>query len=192
MIDRFNLDRRQAFQGLIALSAVGALVACSDDSGDRGADAADDGSSAGLFGTADMALIAALSETIIPETDTAGARAAGVPDTLQSLATEWGDEDFQAYWLAGLESLRSRLESRGGDRFESLSAERRSAILAAYDLSVFEGEIEDGFYRDFKNTVIQAYYMSEPGATEALAYEPVPGEWIGCVPLSEFPKNWAT
>lgn len=191
-MDRFKLDRRQAFQGLIALSAVGALAACGGGASSPADEASDAAPTSGVFDAADMALIAALSETIIPETDTAGAIAAGVPATLQALATDWGDEAYQAYWLAGLENLRTGLKARGEDAFEALSPERRIAVLTAYDVSVFGGEIEDGFYRDFKNTVIQAYYMSEPGATEALAYEPVPGEWIGCVPLSDFPKNWAT
>ena len=66
------------------------------------------------------------------------------------------------------------------------------AALTAYDAAVYEWQIDDGFYRDLKSTVVEAYYMSEVGATEELAYEPVPGEWIGCVPLSEFPKTWAT
>ena len=188
----FKLHRRQVFQGLIALSAVGGIAACSEQTNSSSDATADSAISSGLFDAADLALIAALSETLIPRTDTAGAIDAEVPDTLQALATDWGDEGFQSYWLTGLANLRTVLNERAGARFETLEHSQRGEVLSAYDRAVFDGDIEDGFYRDFKNTVIQAFYMSEPGATEALAYEPVPGEWIGCVPLSDYPKNWAT
>ncbi|MEM7327720.1 MAG: gluconate 2-dehydrogenase subunit 3 family protein [Pseudomonadota bacterium] len=187
----FMLQRRQVFQSLIALSAVGGLAACG------GAQDAPSGqvsgtAAPGYFNASEMALIAAVAQTIIPMTETAGAVQAGVPVTLQNLATDWGNAEFQQYWRDGLTALGTALTSEGGDSFTSLSPSERETALSAYDAGVFAGTTEDGFYRDFKATVVQAYYMSEPGATEELAYEPVPGEWIGCVPLSDFPKTWAT
>lgn len=185
------LQRRQVFQSLIALSAVGGLAACG------GAEQSSTGQVAGAaapgyFNASEMALIAAVAQTIIPMTDTAGAVQADVPVTLQNLATDWGDAEFQQYWRDGLAALDLALTTDSGDGFTSLSPSEREAVLATYDAGVFAGTISDGFYRDFKATVVQAYYMSEPGATEELAYEPVPGEFIGCVPLSDFPKTWAT
>ena len=185
------LQRRQVFQSLIALSAVGGLAACG------GAEQSSTGQVAGAaapgyFNASEMALIAAVAQTIIPMTDTAGAVQADVPVTLQNLATDWGDTEFQQYWRDGLAALDLALTTDSGDGFTSLSPSEREAVLATYDAGVFAGTISDGFYRDFKATVVQAYYMSEPGATEELAYEPVPGEFIGCVPLSDFPKTWAT
>ena len=191
MVDEIMLHRRQVFQSLIALSAVGGLAACG------GADEAPSGRiagpvAAGVFTAEEMALIAAVVQTIIPQTETAGAVQAGVPDTLQSLATDWGDADYQQYWKKGLAELGSALTTETGAAFTQLSPSEREAVLAAYDAQVFSGDVDNGFYRDFKATAVQAYYMSEPGATEELSYEPVPGEWIGCVPLSEYPKTWAT
>ena len=187
----FRLHRRELFQSLIALSAVGGLAACG---------AAEDAPSGqvsgpvapGVFNAAEMALIAAVAQTIIPKTETAGAVQAGVPAKLQDLATNWGDSAFQQYWRDGLAALGTALTSADGMTFESMSPSEREAALMAYDASVYSGAVENGFYRDFKATVVQSYYMSEPGATEELAYEPVPGEWIGCVPLSDFPRTWAT
>ena len=187
----FMLQRRQVFQGLIALSAVGGLSACG------GAEAPVSGqvsgsAAPGYFNAQEMALIAAVAQTIIPQTETAGAVQAGVPKTLQDLATDWGNGEFQQYWRDGLVALGTALINEDGMTFVSMSPSEREMALSTYDSGVFAGTIPDGFYRDFKATVVQAYYMSEAGATEELAYEPVPGEWIGCVPLSEFPKTWAT
>ena len=37
----------------------------------------------------------------------------------------------------------------------------------------------------------QAYFTSEEGAKNALAYDPIPGEWSACIDLSEVGKAWA-
>jgi hypothetical protein len=38
------------------------------------------------------------------------------------------------------------------------------------------------------------YFSSEPGATQVLQYEAVPGKYNGCIPLNEAGngKTWAT
>lgn len=186
-----KLQRRQVFQALIALSAVGGLAACGGAE-ETSSDQSSVASTTGFFSASEMALIAALSDTIIPQTETGGAVAAGVPDTLQALATDWGDDGFRSYWRQGLVKLSAALKGANGADFDAMEVGERLATLAPYDAKVFDGETEDGFYRDIKSTIVQAYYMSEIGAAEELAYEPVPGEWIGCVPLSDFPKTWAT
>ncbi|MEL6857963.1 MAG: gluconate 2-dehydrogenase subunit 3 family protein [Pseudomonadota bacterium] len=185
----FRLQRRQVFQSLLALSVIGGLAACADDGEAAPRLAA---SKPGFLTADEMGLVSAVAQTLIPMTATAGAVQAGVPDTIQDLATDWGDDAFRTYWREGLLALQTALGGESGPTFTALSPSERAVVLAAYDASVFDGQVEDGFYRDFKATVVQAYYMSEPGASEELAYEPVPGEWIGCVPLADFPKNWAT
>ncbi len=192
-MDTISLDRRDMFKGLLAISGAGALAACgAANAPNEGAAEPAEGDAAGFFNAAEMAQIAVLADTIIPATETGGAVAAGVPDTLQSLATDWGDDGFRTYWRDGLKALISKLESGEGTSFTEASPEERQSILSAYDAGVFDGETDDGFYRDFKGTVVQAYYMSEIGASEELAYEPVPGDFIGCVELSDYPKTWAT
>lgn len=186
-----SLDRRDIFKGLLAISAAGALAACgSANEAVESSEPTVTNESSGYFSASEMAQISALADTIIPSTETAGATGAGVPDTLQALATEWGNDNFRNYWRTGLSDLVSALEN--GETFTEMSADQRHSVLSAYDARVFDGEIDDGFYRDFKATVVQAYYTSETGASEELAYEPVPGEFIGCVELSDYPKTWAT
>ena len=191
-----HLDRRDMFKSLLALSAVGAVSACGGaqeaSPTDTATDATPEPATGGFFHAAEMTLISAIADTIIPATATPGAVGAGVPDTIQALATVWGNDQFRTYWRGGLAGLGKVLTERAGGEFSTLDAEQRLAALAAYDAAVFDGQIENGFYRALKATVVEAYYMSEPGATEELAYEPVPGEWIGCVPRSEYPKTWAT
>ena len=82
-----------------------------------------------------------------------------------------GDEDQTAY----------------GDATEDSPPEE-----PAVDPEVVEAGLRNAFYRTFKNTAASAYYMSEAGASEELAYEAVPGEWIADAPISQYPKTWAT
>jgi len=140
----------------------------------------------------EMALVAAIAQTIIPKTDTAGAVEAGVPDVIQSLFTDWGDDNFRTYWRVGLDNLEQHFIKSGGQPFAKMTASQQANLLGKYDAQAYTENGFDDFYKNMKSTIATAYYMSEPGATEELAYEAVPGEWRGCVPLSEFPKTWAT
>lgn len=197
MADNIIFSRRDSLKSLLAISAAGALAACTGktDSGEAkpAASANLKYASEGKFLNADeMAIVAALAETIIPKTDTAGAIEAGVPETIQGLASEWGDDNYRKYARNGLAVLDKHFKSVGGQAFASQSEKQRESLLSKYDADVYSDKVKDQFYRDFKSTVVTAYYMSEPGATEELAYEAVPGDWKGCVPLADYPKTWAT
>ena len=47
------------------------------------------------------------------------------------------------------------------------------------------------FFRQMKDLTITGYFTSEIGATQALAYDPIPGKFNGCVPLEKDQKAWA-
>jgi hypothetical protein len=43
-----------------------------------------------------------------------------------------------------------------------------------------------------KELTLLGFFTSEPGATQVLQYNQVPGPFKGCVPLTEVGKQWAT
>ena len=45
-----------------------------------------------------------------------------------------------------------------------------------------------------KELTLLGFFTSEPGATQVLQYEPVPGAYHGCIPIAEAGngKQWAT
>ena len=63
-MDEIGLQRRQVFQGLIALSAVGGLAACGGETETVEPRLAQ-GASTGFFTNSEMALISALAQTLI-------------------------------------------------------------------------------------------------------------------------------
>ena len=140
-----KMQRRQVFQGLIALSAIGGVAACGG-SEETSAPRLSQPSDGGYFTVTEMAVLSAIAQTLIPQTETAGAVQAGVPQTLQGLATDWGDDDFRQYWRSGLSALEGALQSDQGAAFTALSPRERDTVLAAYDADVFDnmGDLING------------------------------------------------
>ena len=42
----------------------------------------------------------------------------------------------------------------------------------------------------FRDFITYAFFTSEVGATQVLKYNPVPGAYEGCIPLSEVGATW--
>ena len=196
------MDRRDIIKGLVAIGATGALAGCGAEEARAPARRKPDPETSYSLGyhgpgqyldPGELALLGAIAQTIIPKTDTAGAIEAGVPQTLQSLLSDWADDDMRAAWRRALKLLGYELDEAVGGTFATASQEKREAALAPIDAAVFAGEREElSAYTDLKFTIATAYYMSEPGATEELRYEALPGRWEGCIPLSEVGRTWAT
>jgi len=196
MTHKLIFSRREGIKSLLAISAAGALAACTQR-GEGGVKTTTVNdlkyASEGKFlSVKETTFITALGDTIIPETDTASAGEAGVIASLQQLVSDWADDDFKLYWREGLRQLSGDLSKLAGQDFTKLPALQRGNILTKYDNDIFIGRVKNEFYRDIKQTIATAYYMSEAGATEELHYEPVPGDWKGDVPFSEIGKAWAT
>lgn len=191
-------NRRDTLKSLLAISAAGALAACSQGEMQSTENSAASSASLkyaseGQYLTAEeTAFVSSLAQTIIPKTQTPGAADVGVHDTIQEMLSKWGDDEARLYWREGLAKLARVLRKSAGQDFVKLSALQGQNVLSKYDAQVIGGGLNDPFYRDMKKTVATAYYMSEAGASEELHYDPVPGEWRGDVPFSEIGKAWAT
>jgi len=114
-------------------------------------------------------VLADVVETILPETDTPGAKAAKVHAFVDLAAKE------QRTLVAGLEELDGA--------FVGLGQADREARLQRIDSAAF---------KLLKDLTLLGYFTSEIGCTRALAYEAVPGRYRGCIPLQPGQKAWAT
>ena len=188
-------NRRTAIKSLLAISSLGALAACGKRKSQSGktASATLKYAAKGKFlDLSEVGLLSALAQTIIPRTTTPSAVDVGVPQTLQDLLSNWGDDNVRLYWREGLSQLSDNLKQAAGQDFAKASELQQNNVLGKYDAQAAKGEVDDPFYLDMKRTIATAYYMSEAGATEELHYDPVPGDWKGDVPFSEIGKAWAT
>lgn len=84
-----------------------------------------------------QSLTETLVDLIIPDTDTPGARAAGVPEFIDMLLADWMTEEERADFLAGLAQIDARAQAEHGARFVDLAPEQQAALAAALDREAF-------------------------------------------------------
>jgi hypothetical protein len=141
-------------------------------------------------------LLDVVAELIIPETETPGAREAGVPQFIDRAFSNYYDKAQVEQFLAGLARMESDARTAHGAAFTALSPEQQVALLTGYERESAEARAQTPgqphFFPALEDLVTVGYFTSELGATVALQYDPVPGAYRGCVPLSEIGRAWAT
>lgn len=182
------MDRRLMLQGLMAVCGTGALAACSG---------AEEKTVATSLGGADFTqthrnFLTQLSDVIIPQTDSPGALIAGAAAKVEEVITGRFRSAERKKWLAGLISVHTALDlGVGGDFMKASPANQANAVKKLDQMAYSKGGGVSGSYRALKSALATAYYLSEPGATEELRYEAVPGDWKACIPFSEIGRTWA-
>jgi hypothetical protein len=146
-------------------------------------------------------LIAELAETIIPATNTPGAKDAKVEDFIIKFILEYADSRTQNKFLSGLEKLQEYSKNRYNKVFQACSLSDKISILEHYENKGFRSRIlnkieiklfGESFFHKLKSLTTIGFCTSKIGATEALAYDPVPINYIACIPLVQGQKSWAT
>lgn len=142
--------------------------------------------SVAVFTPAQRALMTALSERVIPTTDTPGAIAAGVPDYIEKLLADWSKPEDRTPILAGLDAIEARSLQDYRVPAAQATAEQQDALLTL----AMNGQLPSGalFFEAFRQLVITGYYTSEIGMTQEREYLPVPGEYNGAFPYSQVNK----
>jgi hypothetical protein len=139
-------------------------------------------------------LVAAIADHILPDTDTPGARAAGVHRFIDALLAESYAAPERKRFLAGLAEVDARARRAAGRPFHECARGDQRAVLEALDREAFAGRADPltpSFFRTFKELTLVGYYTSEVGATRELHHAPVPGRYDGCVPLAQVGRTWA-
>lgn len=140
-----------------------------------------------FFIPARFAVLDAVAETIMPRTDTPGARDALVPARFDALMLNWASAKTQTDFQRVLDEIdaAARLQDRGG--IAALPAAKQLEVVTAYD----KAKMADPAYKKFKNLILALYYISEPGATQELRYEHVPGAWEPSIPVTADTRGYA-
>jgi len=128
-----------------------------------------------LVPPAQGALLAEIAETILPQTDTPGAKAARVHVFIDLALARCATPSQQQAVLTALDGLAAA--------FLTLSPDARRLRVE---------QIAPDALAVLRDLTLLGYFTSEVGATQALAYEPVPGSYRGCVDLKPGQKAWAT
>lgn len=147
-------------------------------------------------------LLEALSETIIPTTDTPGAIEAGVADFILKMVSENMEAVAQNRFIDGLKSVDAYAKVTCGKPYTGCTEEEKNSIMRHFEeeskpLDGIAGKVQrkvlgDPFFPILKEYTCIGYCTSMAGATQALAYTLVPGRFAGCVPMTPNQKSWAT
>ena len=205
MLDDFTLERRALLHNLALLLGTAALPAEALAAPRRGRRAPQHFLSAPQF-----ALLSAVSDTIIPATDTPGAVAAHVPVVLDRMLGNWASPERRTALVAELAGIEQMAVAADGKSFAALTPARRKELLVARDRdglkpgptpekpkNAFEAMIMgppvmNPSWQRLKGLVINIYYNSEIACTQELIYEHVPGEWVPSLKVTPETRPWAS
>jgi hypothetical protein len=137
-----------------------------------------------FFTDAEMRTLTALVDVILPATDSPAASAADTHYFIDLAIPACASAAAQKTFRAGLEAL-------GKQRFAELARDAQVTLLKARAAADMAPPYDQSFFKILKDYTLTGYFLSEVGATQALAYERVPGGFQGDVPLAPNQKAWA-
>ena len=191
------IDRREALRKTAML--MGAAVSTSALTGIlQGCKAAPELTYVPQFFTEDQArIVTEVAEIIIPKTDTPGAKDVGVPGFIDQILKECYKKEDQDRFIAGLTAFDEGAKSAYGDSFVYCEPAQQAEHVTKTHAAALAGPKDKDnkpFILMAKELTLLGFFTSEPGATQVLQYEAVPGAYKGCIPVSEAGngKTWAT
>lgn len=136
-------------------------------------------------------LMGALAATLIPLTDTPGAREVDAHLFTFIMIDDCHPKEEQEKFLAGMRSFDSEVKKITGKSFSKSSAEEKIAALERLqDQSTNVADAVRAFYRLSKRYIVQGYLSSKHFLTTVKLYQHVPGPvFHGCKSLSDNQKD---
>jgi len=144
------------------------------------------------FDPDDIAYLDEIGDTIIPETDTPGAKAVGIGSFMVMMVKDTYDGDNQKVFVDGLNSMRKDFKKANGKDFVGAPAEERLAYLnGMYEEYKSSEEKKPKVINMLRDLTVLGYFTSEIGATQALTYVESPGRFDPCIPWTDEDKAYA-
>lgn len=146
--------------------------------------------------------IASLLDTILPTTSTPGALDVKADIFIDKIIAETYDDGGKEYMRKEIAAFNDSCKSAYGDIFPEVSEENKTKFLqeqeancAKFNPGVWGTSVGEqkpvAFYRSMKSMAIWAYFTSEEMGEKVLSYDPVPGAYEPCKPLSEVGNRWS-
>ena len=143
------------------------------------------------------ATVVTITDLMIPETDTPGAKAARVNEFIDVILTEWATLEERQNFLEGLAGVDKQSQELFGKDFVDATPVQQVTLLRAMDdfaasersqrrakhgntVPEFDTQLKGNFYDIFRGITLHGYYTSEIGFTQELKLQIIPGAQHGC------------
>ncbi|MEM9387495.1 MAG: gluconate 2-dehydrogenase subunit 3 family protein [Pseudomonadota bacterium] len=136
--------------------------------------------------------LGAIAAQLIPTTDTPGAADVDAHGVVDRLLARCQPRVRQQQVIRLLQQLRGAAkEIHGEDSLRQLSPAAQLELLQRLERAdpPFGATHRDAWHF-LKSLLVFAYCTSEPGATQLLAYDPLPGTYRGSMPYAAMGKGW--
>lgn len=212
-INRRELLKRTvaSLAGITSATTLASLISACEKSAVSESSQFKDKKDTDFFSPHQMQTVSLLAEIIIPETDTPGAIAAGVPGFIESVVKDVFSYEDREQFNEGLFSLDLFCSKRYEKNYIEIPAHKQVKIANHFNMVntknnlelkqvlLSKGQVSEKaldsalkYFAIVKELSIFGFYTSEVGATQVLQYNPIPGRYDGCANLSEIGKTWAT
>jgi glucoside 3-dehydrogenase (cytochrome c) hitch-hiker subunit len=150
------------------------------------------------------ATVVTMTDLIIPETDTPGAKAVCVNEFIDLILTEWAHDNERQNFLSGLDDIDKRSNAIFGKNFVEVTPVQQAAVLSELDQRyainredraahpyvrrAHNPQLTGDFFGVVKRLTLYGYYTSEVGFTQELRKQIIPGAYHGCTAVSDASK----
>jgi hypothetical protein len=142
-------------------------------------------------------VIGELAETILPKTQTPGAKDLKIDQFIDRIIKQVLSQEDQQLFLKGMDAFDVEAKEVNGKSFIDSSPEQRKKLLTkleqetgrvpasiwGFGLKKDAGPVS--FYRKVKELTLLGYFTSKEIGKQVLVYDPVPGQYLSDIPLSQ-------
>lgn len=143
----------------------------------------------------DIHFIDEVAETIIPKTNTPGAKDAETGKFIALYVQDCYDEANKKIFKNGIVTLNEASNKKYGTTFLKIDDSKRKALLIDIDKEAKvhneSDKKEAHYFTLMKQLTLLGFFTSKPGATQVLRYNPVPGKYEGCIDYKKGETSWA-
>jgi hypothetical protein len=152
------------------------------------------------YTNSDIDFLDDVADTILPRTDTPGARDAAVGQFIARYSAACYPLEHIALLKLGITDIQAQMQALQSKGFGQASGEARISLLVSIDRQAKEharlaDTNPDGhsphYFTLMKQLTLFGFFTSEPGATRVARYRPVPGRYQGCIPYIKGQTFWA-
>lgn len=137
-----------------------------------------------LSGT-DEKLLAEIADTIIPATDTPGAKDVYTHLYTLKMVDDCSEPEQQHQFVNGLKAINDVASDRFGKGFVDCTRSQRAAVIADIESKKINGNDIQAFYAIMKKHTVKGYMTSQYVMTKQVLYKLVPGPFHGSYPVTQ-------